>query len=53
MCGLRSIFFYLGFVFVTQKVTYMIPGPAFYNIIAYLPDKIQVSAVTVAALWKG
>lgn len=37
----------------TQEVTFMIHGPAFYNIIAYLPNKIQISAATVAALWKG
>lgn len=45
-------FFSSVFVFVTQKVTYMIHGPAFYDIIAYLPNKVQISAVTVAALWK-
>lgn len=51
MCDLSSIFSSV-FVFVTQKVTYMIHGPAFYDIIAYLPNKVQISAVTVAALWK-
>lgn len=52
-CVVSMPFFSSAYVFVTQEVTFMIHELAFYNIIAYLPNKIQISAATVAALWKG